>query len=407
MGRLHSWLGAARRSRRIRVGAAVIVVLALGAAGTAIFATQSPTPGPLSPTASTRAVALGDSVPYGHGLHNPYRTPQVGLPEGWVSQGPSALAYPSRVASALGLTMSVRTTNCDLTGDQLAVSGAVADAADNTSPDGQCLHPAGPARNLTEEITAADLAQHPARLVLLQDGADDIDFASCLEYELARVPVLGTNLDIGTECAVNGAVTPALAAKLADVRASLARAVETVARHATQVVVLDYYQPIPSPAQISGSASAPALHSNLVCAGLKDDPGPTYAAAQVVLRALNTAIAGAVTDARSAHVKNVVLVHLASSFDGHGLCTADPWVFSGEPVPDTTLAAVAEHVLAAKACNETKVLHGALSCASLAAQARLAEQELTAYVWRAVHPTVTGQAAIATTVLQQLHGRVA
>ncbi len=405
MGRLHSWLGAARRSRRTWVAAAA--VLALAAAGGATLATRTPTPTPAppSPSPSTRAVALGDSVPYGHGLHNPYRTPQVGLPRGWVSQGPSALAYPSRVATALGLTMSVRTTNCDLTGDQLAISGAVADPADNTGPDGQCPHPPGRARNLSDEITAADLAQHPARLVLLQDGADDIDFASCLEHELARVPVLGTNLDIGTECVVNGAVTPALAAELADVRASLARAIKTVASHAVRVVVLDYYQPIPSPAQISGGASAPTLHTNVVCAGLKDDPGPTYAAAQVVLGALNTAIAGAVTDARSAHVKNVVLVDLASSFDGHGICTADPWVFSGEPVPDTTLAAVAEHVLAAKACNETKVLHGAVSCAPLVAQAQRAERELTAYVWRAVHPTATGQAAIATAVLQQLPER--
>ena len=44
------------------------------------------------------------------------------------------------------LTMSVRTTNCLLTGDQLSISGAVADGADNTSRDGQCPvpTPAGP-----------------------------------------------------------------------------------------------------------------------------------------------------------------------------------------------------------------------------------------------------------------------
>ena len=174
MGRLHTWLGAARRSRRAWVLAAALVLALVAGAGGAILATRTPTPAPPSPTTSTRAVALGDSVPYGHGLHNPYLTPQVGLPAGWVSQGPSVLAYPSRVAAALGLTMSVRATNCDLTGDQLAVSGAVADSADNTSPDGQCPHPPGPARNLSDEITAADLAQHPARLVLLQDGADDI-----------------------------------------------------------------------------------------------------------------------------------------------------------------------------------------------------------------------------------------
>ena len=406
MGRLHTWLGATRKSRRAWPVAAV-AVLALAVAGGAVLATQTSTPGPPSPTTSTRAVALGDSVPYGHGLHNPYLTPQVGLPEGWVSQGPSALAYPSRVAAALGLTMSVRAANCDLTGDQLAVSGAVADGADNTSPDGQCPRPPGPARNLDDEIAAADLAQHPARLVILQDGADDIDFASCLEHELARVPVLGANLDIGTQCVVNGAVTPALAARLADVRAGLARAIETVARHAARVVVLDYYQPVPSPAQISGGAAAPTLHTNLVCAGLKDNPGPTYTAAQVVLGALNTTIAGAVADARKTDVDNVVLVDLASSFDGHGICTADPWVFSGEPVPDTTLAALAGHVLAAKACTETTVLHGAMSCSPLVAEAQQAEQALKAYVWRAVHPTVKGQTAIANTVLRQLRQRAA
>ncbi len=83
--------------------------------------------------------------------------------------------------------MTVRPTNCHLVGDQLAISGAVADPADNTARDGQCPDPPQPARNLGNEIAAADLAQHPARLVLLQDGADDIHFSACLEYELARV----------------------------------------------------------------------------------------------------------------------------------------------------------------------------------------------------------------------------
>ena len=83
---------------------------------------------------STRAVALGDSVPYGHGLANPYVTPQIGLPAGAVSQGPSTQAYPSLVAGDLGLTMSVRSTNCHLTGDQLSISGAVADGARQHQP---------------------------------------------------------------------------------------------------------------------------------------------------------------------------------------------------------------------------------------------------------------------------------
>ena len=141
--------------------------------------------------------------------------------------------------------MTVRPTNCRLTGDQLAISGAVADGADNTARDGQCPVPPQQARNLGDEVAAADLARHPARLVLLQDGADDIDFARCLEYQLAQV--LGTSLGIGTRCVANGAVTPSLAAVLSNVRTSLAQAIEAMAPHAGTVAVLDYYQPIPRP----------------------------------------------------------------------------------------------------------------------------------------------------------------
>ena len=96
----------------------------------------------------------------------------------------------------LGLTMTVRSTNCRLTGDQLAISGAVADGAgQHVAVTGQCPVPPQQARNLSDEVAAADLAQHPARLVLLQDGADDIDFARCLEYQLARA--LGADIGIG------------------------------------------------------------------------------------------------------------------------------------------------------------------------------------------------------------------
>src|SRR5271157_5930499 len=186
MGRLQTWSRAARHSRRFQVGAGVVVVALV--AGGVVLATRStaPAPSPARPPApSTRAVALGDSVPYGHGLANPYLTPRIGLPSGAVSQGPSTRAYPTMVASDLGLTMTVRPTNCRLTGDQLSISGAVADGADNTSRDGQCPVPPQQARNLSDEMAATDLTQRPARLVLLQDGADDIDFSACLEYQLA------------------------------------------------------------------------------------------------------------------------------------------------------------------------------------------------------------------------------
>ena len=131
MGRVHTGRSATRRNVLAWIAmAAVLVALAVGGI---VFATRSTSPPPPSPAASTRVVALGDSVPYGHGLANPYLTPQIGLPAEAVSQGPSTLAYPSLVARALGLTMSVRPTNCHLVGDQLAISGAVADPADNMS----------------------------------------------------------------------------------------------------------------------------------------------------------------------------------------------------------------------------------------------------------------------------------
>src|SRR6204780_48273 len=139
MGRLQTWGTAARRSRGFQAVVAV-VVLALVAGGV-VLATRSRTPAPTvapSPATSTRAIALGDSVPYGHGLANPYLTPQIGLPAGAGSAGP---APRTLVAKDLGLTMTVRPTNCPLPGDQLAISGAVADADDNTSRDGQCPVP--------------------------------------------------------------------------------------------------------------------------------------------------------------------------------------------------------------------------------------------------------------------------
>src|ERR1700691_4344239 len=100
MGRLQTWGAAARRSRLLQVVAAVVVLTLV--AGSIVWVTRSAGPPAIppapAPALSTRAVALGDSVPYGHGLANPYPTPQIGLPATAVSQGPSTLDYPSLVA---------------------------------------------------------------------------------------------------------------------------------------------------------------------------------------------------------------------------------------------------------------------------------------------------------------------
>lgn len=399
MGRLRSWGATLRRSPG-RGLAAVAVVGAL-VAGVVLVATHSgPAPSP-PPPASLRAVALGDSVPYGHGLANPYPTPQIGLPSRDVSQGPAALAYPSLVATHFGLTMTVRPDNCRLVGDQLAVSGAVASAADETAPSGQCLPQQ--TRDLGDEIAASGLEAHPARLVLLQAGADDIHFGACLEYELARV--LGTGLGLGANCLDNGTVTPAIAADLSRVRSGLASVIEQIAPDAKTVAVLDYYQPIPAPAEIADDSGLSGLGTNLVCTGLKANASSTAAAAQEVLGALNDAIAGAVSDARRHHVRNVVLVDVSHALDGHGLCTAHPWVFSAESISDASLAADAEQIVAAKACAAAgSALDTGSVCDSLVARSDQAEQSLRAHVWRTAHPTAAGQRAIATDVEQALRG---
>ncbi len=402
MGKPRSSSTAWWRSPALLVAVGVVVVaLVAGGVVLATRSTRAPAP-PAAPAVTTRAVAFGDSVPYGHGLANPYLTPQRGLPPSAVSQGPSTQAYPSLVARNLHLDMTVRPTNCDLVGDQLAISGAVADPADNRSLDGQCPRPPRPARNLEDEVAAAGLDRHPARLVLMEDGADDIHFAQCLVYDL--VHVLGLGPSLGTRCVSNGTVTKPVADELANVRRSLAGAIELASAHARTVAVLDYYQPIPRPSEIARDTGASGLGTNLVCAGIRLDAAGTYADAQVVLDALNRAIAGAVADARAHRVRNVELVDISSVVDGHGMCTADPWVFSGERVPDVTLAVATEHILAAKVCNATTALHGEMSCSPLIASAEQAERNITGYVWRASHPTAAGQQAIARAVLRQLAG---
>jgi hypothetical protein len=398
MGRLQTWAAAVRRSPRR--GLAVVVLVGALAAGGVLLATRPGQPPPPSPPVSTRAVALGDSVPYGHGLANPYVTPRPGLPSRDVSQGPSLQAYPSLVAHSLGLTMTVRATNCDLHGDQLAISGAVADPADDTSRDTQCPVPPQQTRSLRTELSAADLAQHPARLVLLQAGADDIDFGDCLEYQLARV--LGVGIGLGTQCVANGSVTPTVATKLQHARASLADAIESMAPHAGTIAVLDYYQPVPLPSEIADDSGASGLGVNLVCTGLKANASAVYAAAQVVSGAINQAVAGAVSDARGGGVHNVQLINVSRVGTGHGMCTADPYFFSGERLADTTLTADAARIAAAKACTATGLGHSS-ACSSLEADAARAEDQLREYVWRAAHPTAVGQRALAASVEGQLH----
>ena len=295
MGSLRRWRGGALRSP-VFWGVALVVVAAL--VTTAVVLATRPGPSAPSPTTSTRSVALGDSVPYGHGLANPYPTPQLGLPPSAVSQGPSALAYPSLVAHALELTMRIRPTNCHLTDDQLAISGAVVDPADNTKRDGQCLVPPQQARNLDDELAAAGLADHPARLVLLQDGADDIDFASCLENQLARC---GRCPFRPRECLCRQRLGHPAGGDPARPRACRSDPGHRggCATWLTGSSSSTIIQPVPAPSQIADDSGLSGLGTNLVCTGLRANAAATYASAKVVLAALNHSIASAVAAARA------------------------------------------------------------------------------------------------------------
>ena len=141
-------------------------------------------------------------------------------------------------------------------------------------------------------MAATDLARDPARLVLLQDGADDIDFSACLEYQLAQV--LDVGIGLGTRCVANGAVTPKWRASWPTCGPSLAQAIELLAPHTSTVAVLDYYQPIPAAvADRQGHGRIVAAHEP----GLQRPQtqcASTYAAARSCCAALNAAIAGAV-----------------------------------------------------------------------------------------------------------------
>jgi hypothetical protein len=112
-----------------------------------------------------------------------------------------------------------------------------------------------------------------------------------------------------------------------------------------------------------------------------------------------------VADARAHGVHDVVMVDVAHALDGHGICTADPWVFSAEPISDASLAADTGQILAAKACSAAgSALQGV--CGSLVARADQDKLSLRGHVWRTAHPTARGQRALATEVERVLRGRV-
>ncbi len=330
------------------------------------------------PPPSTRYVALGDSVPYGHGLNNPYTTAQTGLPPSAVSQGPSSQAWPTLVQQSLKLTMSVRTTNCLLTGDQLSISGAHASSTGTSKspPSTTALNYQCPGnRNVQDDEIAADnLAAKPAALVTIQAGADDIDFAGCIEGAL-------THGVLHSQCvSSDNAPTPSVEQDLSNVTRALTTEIETVSPHTRRVAVLNYYDPIPSPTDFSKSSIVgPGKEANPLCFLIGMNKSSLSDQSDIVVNALNTAIDEAVVNAQAAGDKNVTYVDVSKVEVGHEMCTADPAIFSGEPMPASELTSDLF----------TIALNGS-------------QNDVERHVWRAAHPNQLGQQLIANKVIADL-----
>lgn len=347
----------------------------------------------VSSLSAERYVALGDSVSYGHGLANPYTRVQIGTGTS-VSEGPSPRAWPSLVAEGLGLKMVRRSSNCAkgeslLPGDQLSVSGAQASATlaaeaaptPTNAPNYQC-----PGRNRSvqgTELPAANLAAHPARLVTIQAGADDIDFSGCLEY-------LVLHNHLGRDCANNGQVTSYVGDRLPYVKAALASIIESVSPYAHEVVVVDYYDPIPAPNDFDESSTSIGTSINSICQGLQLNKREAYNDSVTITTSLDNTIIEAVDEAKSHGYSNVLLVNISSLLAHHEMCTKDPAVFSGEAIGEdalrTDLAAIASCKAAGFLCSA----------------ATSAQEDIEQHTWRAAHPNVLGQRDIARAVLAAL-----
>jgi hypothetical protein len=299
-------------------------------------------PGPL------RYVALGDSIPYGHGLANPEKKSRGGLPP---NQPPSKDAYPSLVADGLGYSLKVRDTGCSLSGDQLAVSGAMSIANRWTDLDRDCRYAKDeqvpPHKSIVpDEVLAAELRRNPPSFVTLQAGANDVDFPSCLASLLS----LPKNPWLHVESCVKRdgdryKVTSKVAAELKSLRAGLTLTIDLVhgAAPNAQIALLNYYQIIPG-------ANAALRGSSPICKDLRASrKGGSWrrtirAKADFLQDRLNATISSVAAD----H-SDVMLVDIADLVDGHEMCTTSTWLFDE--------------------------------------------------LWRAAHPTRTGQSSIASTIL--------
>jgi hypothetical protein len=156
--------------------------------------------------------------------------------------------------------------------------------------------------------------------------ADDIDCAGCLAYALGIPGALG-----GKKCTNGFSVTSWVSKRLANVTSALTELLTQInleTKGQSQILVLNYYQPIPPPSSFVSDGSQ-------LCTLLAAHNATTYSEALIIQSALNEAILDAVLDAESAGIPNVGLVNIGNVIGGigsaasHGMCTSQPWVFTG------------------------------------------------------------------------------
>jgi hypothetical protein len=285
--------------------------------------------------------------------------------------------------------MSIRSGNCTLAGNDLAISGATAAQADARTGNDQCTGWPDSESVQQDELPAAQISSRPAELVTIQAGADDIDFSQCMAWELTKFAAFHAQ---GTRCVKNGSVIPAVTAELAHVRSALTSEIEQTAPYAKHIVVLNYYQVIPEPTEFQKSSISSGGKVDPVCWGLSHNLQGAYNDAVTLQSALNVSIDQAVSNAHSAGINNVQLVDLTDLEAGHEMCTGNPALFSGEPMPksqfDTDLQVIiACHAYFSQSCQTTEPY---------------AETDLANHSWRAAHPNTFGQQDIASAVEAQL-----
>jgi hypothetical protein len=283
-----------------------------------------------------RYVVLGDSVPYGHGLANPTKNKENGLAP---DQPPSAQAWPSVVDAGLaGLAPLLdRQDGCALTGangtyfDELAVSGAPSIDNKWTGSDSNCRYPRGikvpPHKAIfPDEASAANLQNNPPALVTIQAGADDIDFAACLESLLGIPANPFMHVENCVDQTKKGySLTRKVQTELASLTGGLSDTIQYIKDQApsAQIVLVGYYQVVPA-------ADASLTGTTFVCRDLrfsrKNGAWRTSirAKADFLQQQLNNTISSA-----AGKYPGVAYFDISNLFQGHEMCTTDPWLFSG------------------------------------------------------------------------------